>query len=162
MIGEIVPFAGSVSPNENWLPCDGRELDREDYPDLFTVIGTAYGSTSGTTFNIPDLRGRVAVSYGQGPGLENYVRGEQFGEETHQLTTDEMPNHTHIDTGHFHSTGNSGSALAVAPGELPVLIPNPVPAITGTASADIGYTGENEPHNNRQPSLAILYLIVAR
>lgn len=163
VIGEIIPFAGSISPDDNWFPCDGRSLNRADFPDLFTVIGTAYGSSSSSTFNLPDLRGRTMVSIGQGNGLDNdYVLGQTFGEDSHTLTVDELATHNHADSGHYHSTGNSSTALAVSPGELPVLIPNPVPSVTGSASANIGNTGSGEAHENRQPSIAVLYLIVVR
>lgn len=160
MIGEIIPYAGNVSPQANWIPCDGRTLLRANYPDLFAVIGTNYGSSSVDNFNIPDLRSRTTVSVGQGSGLSEYTLGQTFGTETHELTSNEMPQHTHIDAGHYHTTGNSATGLAVAPGELPVLVPNPIPALTGSASANIGNAGNSQAHENRQPSIAINYLIV--
>lgn len=162
VIGEIFAYAGQTSPNENWIPCDGRELSRQEYPDLYNVIGTTYGSSGPTTFLIPDLRGRALIGIGQGAGLSSYALGDKVGAEAIQLTADELAIHSHTDSGHYHSTGNSASALAVAPGELPVLTPNPIPTVTGTASANIGNTGGNEAHENRQPSIAINYLIVAR
>lgn len=160
MVGEIVAYAGNASPQANWIPCDGRSLLRADYPDLFAVIGTNYGSSNVNNFNIPDLRSRTIVSVGQGTGLSEYTLGQTFGTETHELTSNEMPQHTHVDSGHYHTTGNSATGLAVAPGELPVLVPNPVPGLTGSASANIGNAGSSQAHENRQPSIAINYLIV--
>lgn len=162
MVGEIVAYAGQTSPNSNWIPCDGRSLGRSEYPDLYNVIGTTYGSSSLENFMVPNFCGRTLVSIGQGASTHFYNLGETFGEEAHELTVDELATHTHSDTGHMHTTGNSATGLAVAPGELPVLVPNPVPALTGSASANITNTGSGSAHENRQPSIAILYLIVAK
>lgn len=147
VIGEIIAFAGAISPDVRWLPCDGASLLRVDYPDLFAVIGTAYGAVDSSHFNLPDLRGRAPISAGMGPGLSARAIGDSFGEEAHTLTEAELASHA-------HTQGNSLSSLAVMPGEGPVLTPNPIPAWTGN-------TGGNAPHNNMQPSLAINYLIVA-
>lgn len=147
VIGEIVTYAGSTSPDPKWLPCDGSSLLRVDYPDLFTVIGTIYGAADGTHFNLPDLRGRVAVGDGSGPGLTPRAAGDVFGEETHTLTIGELASHV-------HGTGNSVLIATATPPPIDVLGPNPFPAVTGS-------TGNDDPHNNIQPSLAINYLIVA-
>lgn len=59
--GELVPFAGAVAPS-GWLICDGSAIGRQAYPDLFVVIGTTWGPGDGaSTFNLPDMRGRVPV-----------------------------------------------------------------------------------------------------
>jgi len=147
VIGEIITFAGPTSPDPKWLTCDGSSLLRTDYPDLFTVIGTTYGAADGTHFNIPDLRGRAAVGSGTGSGLSPRAAGDSFGEETHTLTIGELASHV-------HGTGNSVLIATATPPPLDVLGPNPFPAITGS-------TGNDDPHNNLQPSLVINYLIVA-
>jgi len=147
VIGEIIPFAGSVSPSSNWIICDGSSLIRADFPDLFSVIGTTYGAVDGSHFNIPDLRGRAPVGSGAGPGLSARSTGDSFGEETHTLTIGELASHV-------HGTGNSVLIATATPPPLDVLGPNPFPAITGS-------TGNDDPHNNIQPSLAINFLIVA-
>lgn len=70
VIGEIVTFAGSTNPNPGqWLLCDGASLDRATYTELFTCIGTTYGSVDSSHFNLPDLRGRTIVGVGTGSGL---------------------------------------------------------------------------------------------
>lgn len=147
MIGEIITYAGSTSPDARWLPCDGSSLIRVDYPDLFNVIGTVYGAADGTHFNIPDLRGRVPLGVGTGSGLTPRSLADSFGEETHVLTVGELASHV-------HSTGNSALLGTSVPPPLDALGPNPFPASTGS-------TGNDDPHNNMQPSLAINYLIVA-
>lgn len=147
MIGEIIAYAGPTSPDARWLPCDGSSLLRVDYPDLFNVVGVVYGSTDSSHFNLPDLRGRAVVGVGSGPGLSPRSLGDNFGEETHVLTIGELASHV-------HNTGNSALLGTSAPPPLDALGPNPFPAITDS-------TGNDDPHNNMQPSLAINYLIVA-
>lgn len=162
MIGEIVTFAGADSPKPTWLVCDGSEVLIASYPDLYTVIGDTYGAASADHFRLPDLRGRVPAGNGTGEGLSPVAIGQKYGEEAHVLTEGELATHSHIDSGHTHTTGNSFTGAAVMPGEGPVLIPNPIPASTGSASANIGNTGSNDPHNTIGPRLGVLYLIVAR
>lgn len=147
VIGEIITYAGSTSPSSNWLPCDGSSLLRVDYPDLFDVIGTIYGAADSTHFSVPDLRGRDAIGLGTGAGLSSRAIGDSFGEETHVLTVGEL-------AAHVHSTGNSVLLGTLAPIPFDGLGPNPLPAVTGS-------TGNDDPHNNMQPSLVINYLIVA-
>lgn len=162
VIGEIVPFAGASSPFVGkWLLCDGSSLLRADYPDLFGLVGTAYGSTDGNHFNLPDLRGRVPIMAGTASGLTPRSLGDVIGEETHVLSTAELATHTHVDSGHNHSTGNSILIATATPPPLDVLGPNLLPAFTGSASANIQNEGSNTPHNNIQPSLAINFFIVA-
>jgi len=147
MIGEIIPYAGPTSPDSRWLPCDGSSLLRVDYPDLFNVIGTVYGAADSTHFSIPDLRGRAPIGLGTGSGLSPRSLGDSFGEETHVLSVGELAAHT-------HTTGNSAVLGTSAPPPFDALGPNPFPASTGS-------TGNDDPHNNMQPSLALNYLIVA-
>jgi microcystin-dependent protein len=147
MIGEIIPYAGSSSPLSNWLACDGSSLLRADYPDLFVVIGTTYGSADGTHFNLPDLRGRAAIAMGTGTGLTPRTIGDSIGEETHQLTTSELAAHSHSE---ITAVPALGAAIVGVP------VPSAVPGISSTGNA-----GGDAAHNNIQPSLAINYLIVA-
>lgn len=147
VIGEVIAYAGPISPDSRWLLCDGSSLLRVDYPDLFSVIGTVYGAADSTHFNLPDLRGRVPLAAGTGVGLSPRALGDSFGEETHTLTVGELAAHT-------HTTGNSAVLGTSAPPPLDALGPNPFTAFTGS-------TGNDDPHNNMQPSLAINYLIVA-
>jgi microcystin-dependent protein len=97
-----------------WLKCDGRSVSRTTYADLFAIIGTSFGSSSGTTFNLPDCRGRVLGTLGQGAGLTNRTLGQNAGEETHTMTTAEMPAHTHTGTtvsnGSHNHTGTIDSS----------------------------------------------------
>ncbi len=94
-IGTTFMFAGFIPP-EGYILCDGRAVSRQEYKELFDVIGTTWGGGDGsTTFNLPDLRGRVAVGAGHGNGLSSRVLAEVFGTESYILTPAEIPSHTH-------------------------------------------------------------------
>lgn len=105
--GSIVAFASETAP-AGWLACNGQALSRTTYAALFAVIGTTYGAGDGsTTFNVPNLRGRVPVGLDTGQAEFN-VMAESGGAKTHTLTTAEMPSHTHTQNSHNH-TQNSHS-----------------------------------------------------
>ena len=90
--GAITQYAGAAAPS-GWLICNGAAVSRETYGALFGAIGTTYGVGNGsTTFNLPDLRGRVPV--GKNTGTFSALGGTG-GQETHALTTAEIPTHTH-------------------------------------------------------------------
>lgn len=162
VIGEVITWAGSASPDPKWLLCDGASLLRADYPDLFAVIGTIYGAADGTHFNIPDLRGRVPLGVGTGPGLSSYSPGDSGGEETHTLVTSETPSHSHSDSGHTHTEGIAAPSVGAAITGVPV--PSAIPAVgaTGLGFAGLSSTGGDGSHNNIQPYIALSYLIVAQ
>lgn len=97
-VGTIMLWPNVEAPN-GWLNCDGRELDIDEYRELFDVIGVTYGNGNGlSTFNIPDYRGRIGLGYGLGVGLTNRVLGVMGGEEAHILSIAEIPAHTHANT----------------------------------------------------------------
>lgn len=114
-LGTIIDYAGSTDPSPptgTWLLCDGRAISRATYVDLFTIIGTTFGTGDGsTTFNIPDLRGRVGAGpddMGTAAGSANRLTaadalGNASGAEKHTLTTGEMPSHTHTQDSHNHT-----------------------------------------------------------
>lgn len=162
VIGEIVWFAGTANPNPgNWLDCDGRSVLRVDYPDLFAVVGTAYGAADSTHFNIPDMRGRAPISTGSGSGLTTRTLGDLIGEETHTITTAESAGHTHIDGGHTHTEITAILAVGAAITGVPVPSATPGIGTTGVGNASLDTVGGNDPHNNIQPSIALNCYIVA-
>jgi len=162
VIGEIITWSTSTSPDPNWLICDGSSLLRANYPDLFAVIGSTYGSADGTHFNLPDLQGRVPLGFGSGMGLSIYSPGDVGGEETHQLISSETPSHSHSDTGHTHSEGIALPAVGAAIVGVPIPSAIPAASATGLGFANISITGGDGAHNNLQPYLALNYLIVAK
>ena len=104
--GMIYMFAGNSAPS-GYLMCDGSAVSREDYSLLFAVIGTAFGNGDGsTTFNLPDLSGRVAMGASQ-----SHAQGSTGGTETCTLTVDNLPSHLHEVPQHGHGS----SILATTP-----------------------------------------------
>ena len=103
--GDLKPTAAAVAP-QGWLLCNGQQYSRGDYAVLFNVIGLAWtGTDDGSTFNVPDLRGRAPIGAGQGAGLTNRLVGQRGGEESHVLNTNEMPLHGHAVSDPPHSHG---------------------------------------------------------
>lgn len=103
IIGSIVMFAGMIPPN-GWLICDGSPVSRETFSSLFNVIGTSYGEGDGeSTFNIPDLKGRVIIGTS-----DNHSLASIGGEENHGLILNELSEHSHSVPQHGH--GNSFTA----------------------------------------------------
>lgn len=100
--GSITQYAGSSAPT-GWLLCDGSAVSRTTYSDLFSLISTTYGVGDGsTTFNLPDLKGKIPVGYNSSDGDFDAL-GETGGAKTHTLTSDEMPSHTHTQNSHTHT-----------------------------------------------------------
>lgn len=162
MIGELIAYAGSASPDTaRYLFCDGASVLRGDYPDLFAVIGTAYGSADSTHFNVPDLRGRSPAGVGTGTGLTAVTLGESYGEETHVLTVGELAQHSHSDTGHTHGEGTAIPTIINGGLEAPASSATPSVGTTGVGYANLGNTGSNDAHNTVGPRLGVNYLIVA-
>src|SRR5512140_216933 len=112
-IGEIVMFAGNFAPR-SWALCNGQLLPIAQNTALFSILGTTYGGDGRTTFALPDLRGRVPVHPGQGPGLSNYVLGEMAGTENTTLLINNMPAHNHT----LNAVSDAGDTAAPA-GALP-------------------------------------------
>jgi microcystin-dependent protein len=160
--GMIVPFAGSVVP-AGWLPCDGSTISRTTYANLFSAIGIVWGGGDGsTTFNLPDLRGRTPIGAGQGPNLTNRTLGQTLGEETHILSKEEMPAHSHgvNDPGHQHGLyfgtpggGDNNFGETFSAGKVNTYTAS---ALTGISIQD---AGGGAAHNNMQPSIAVGYII---
>ena len=98
-IGMIVGFGGNFAPR-GWAHCHGQLLPISQNQALFSILGTTYGGDGRTTFALPDLRGRAPIGEGSGPGLSPVGLGERGGAESHVLTTQEMPAHSHGATLH--------------------------------------------------------------
>lgn len=146
-IGSVFQFAGQTAPNK-YLLCQGQEVSREDYSDLFNIIGTLYGEGDGTTtFNIPNISGRVPVGIDSTDELFNTI-GNKGGEKEHTLTISEMPRHNHP-----IGTNANGNAVSGS-GRWPWL-DNEIP------NRSTLYTGGDQPHNNLQPYIVFNYIIKA-
>ena len=173
-IGTIQAYSGTTPPN-GWLLCDGSAISRSTYSDLFSVIDTTYGIGDGSytlqwidsnndgimqpgeminimsTFNLPDLRGRTIIGTDNMGGTSANIvigannLGKKGGSETHTLTIDEMPSHTH---GYW---GGTGSQWADYQTSFHV-DRDPGPQTTDPAGGD-------QPHNNMQPYITLNYII---
>lgn len=156
-IGEIRIFAGNFAP-AGWNFCDGAMLPISQFQALFALIGTTYGGDGQQTFALPDLRGRVPVHQGQGPGLSNRVIGESGGTESVTLTVAQIPAHNHS----LRATSALSSGAAGAGGVLAATAVNmygtAAPA-TPMATQAVGAQGGSQPHNNMAPFLGINYII---
>lgn len=161
-VGAASLFFGASAPT-GWLFCDGSAVSRTTYAALFTAIGTTYGTGNGTTtFNLPDLRGRIPMGAGTGArsgesgsgvisggsALTARSLGTWGGEETHLLTADESGVQEHAHATHMGATGASGTTIAG----------------TANVSATVGTTELQsadavDPHNTVQPFLVVNVIV---
>lgn len=134
----------SSTPPDDWMILDGRALNRLEYSELFTVIGTTFGSGDGsTTFNIPDCRGVVTAGYNSGSTNFGSL-GKKVGTETHTLTTDQIPSHNHKYTKTTCTISHSADMTFVN---------TAVGNYNTDTNATTGSTGGGKAHNNIQPTL---------
>jgi microcystin-dependent protein len=161
-LGEVQIFGFGYAPYQ-WSICNGALVGVRQNSALFALLGVNYGGDGTQTFGLPNLFEQAACSQGQGPGLSRRVVGEPFGLASVSLNSSEMPAHNHTTgpfagrgstktpgptTGAFLSTGTSKTFFA------PPVSPNAV-----MAPGEIGISGSSQPHENRQPFLALNYSI---
>lgn len=144
--GTVQMFAGASIPS-GWLECDGSAVSRTTYAGLFSAISTTWGVGDGsTTFNLPDLRGRVPIGVGTGVGLTARTLADTGGEEAHALTEAELAQHNHAAaSGSFAVTGSGLSST------------------TGTADlgseANTANAGSGTAHENMPPFAAVKFMV---
>jgi len=158
-LGEMRLFSGNFEP-DGWMYCNGRLLPIVMYPDLYSVIGNTYGGDGRTTFAIPDLRGRVPMGTGAGPGLTNRLLGQEGGAENVILDVTQLPSHDHT----LRATNSSATQTAPAGNILArAATPQYLNAATSVimGSDSIGATGSNSPHPNMQPFSVLQFIIAA-
>jgi len=182
-VGAVTPYT-SLTPPTGWLLADGSAVSRTTYLDLFDVVGTSFGAGDGlTTFNLPDLTGRVPVGRDSGDSSFNGL-GETGGAKTHTLTLAELASHAHSTPSHSHSFSGSqshshghteffgsitgfaspGSGLTVRgdTDNFPLTTDAATVTISGTTGGAAPTTNNNgggNAHNNLQPYIALPYII---
>ena len=157
-VGEIRMFAGNFAPR-GWAFCDGQLLAVSQNDALFSLLGTIYGGDGRTTFGLPDLRGRIPIHAGHGPGLSERRLGAKGGAETVTLTVNQMPSHTHAmqaSTGLAQDSTPQGRVLARTTG-VDLYIGDP--ALENMNSESITNVGGSRSHTNLMPFLCVHFII---
>jgi microcystin-dependent protein len=161
-IGEIKIVGFNFAPR-GWADCNGQLLSIAQNSALFSLFGTYYGGDGRNTFGLPDLRGRLPMHVGQGPGLSSRLLGQEGGTETNSLTQNQMPAHSHAGTvvtsaQEGDRTDPSGSYLARTEDPL-----QPYGGATGgtmaAGSVEIGATGAGQAVNNMPPYLVLRFVV---
>ena len=157
-ISQIQTFGFNYAP-PGWAMCHGQLLEITKYQALFSLIGTTYGGDGRTTFGLPDLRGRLALHQGNGPGLTPRIIGQKGGAESITLTKETIPPHTHS----MHARGEpatsrkpSGNLLG-GPPQGPIYRAGNTDATLSSES--IGQTGGSQAFTNMKPFLGITWCI---
>ena len=154
-LGELRLFPYNFAPR-GWAFCSGQIMSISQNTALFALLGTTFGGNGQTTFALPDLRGRAALSSGQGPGLSSYVLGENGGTENVTLIQNQMPMHNHM------VNASTADATATRPtGAVLTSGGSYAAASDGTVMNPqmIGVAGGSQPHQNMQPYLVLNYCI---
>ncbi|MEP6539640.1 MAG: tail fiber protein [Bryobacteraceae bacterium] len=162
------PFLGQLAlvgfnfPPYKWAFCQGQLMSIAQNTALFSLLGTTYGGDGRVTFGLPDLRGRIPIGNGQGPGLTDRQLGDLGGDESHTLTLLETPGHGHpvpvnagrpegLTTPVNNYLGNPQAGTPYAPGNSP-LNQHLAPAMSLA-------TGGSQPHENRAPVIGLNWVI---
>jgi microcystin-dependent protein len=177
-IAEIKMFGGNFAPR-GYAYCDGQLLPISQNTALFSLIGTTYGGDGRTTMGLPDLRGRVAIHAGTGPGLSTYRLGQRGGAENVTLNTNQIPSHNHTastdltivatlkaDAGTGDNDAPEANVLArknrtkIYSGDAPnVSMHADSIEMTASAATTVDNSGGSQSHENRMPYLTINYII---
>jgi len=153
-LGMIVWFGFNFAPR-GWVQCNGQLLLIAQNTALFSLLGTYYGGNGTSTFAVPDLRGRLPLHQGQGPGLSNYSIGEVLGSENAALQTANMPAHNHL------IASNTTGGGKVYPGPSHFFGPAPTDKIYATTSdttmapTSLSMTGSGQAFSILNPSLTL-------
>ncbi|MGH6614345.1 phage tail protein [Sphingomonas sp.] len=164
-VAEIRIF-GFNFPPRGWAFCAGQILPISQNTALFSLLGTTYGGNGQTTFALPNLQGRSPMAPGQGPGLSDYVLGEESGVDNVTLLISEIPAHDHVlnaatlnpaNPAQNVPTPNSGAQLGISnPGNAYSSVATPAVALANEA---LQPRGGGQPHNNMQPYLTLNFCI---
>jgi microcystin-dependent protein len=165
-LGEIRMVGFNFAPR-GWAFCDGQLLPISQNTALFSLLGTTYGGDGRTTFGLPDLRGRVPIHAGNGPGLSSYRQGQKGGTEEVTLITNQIPSHSHTAAGTAAAVSGAGDSKTPTGSTWASLSRENAYSSTaadGTMAANnvnvtVNNAGGGQSHTNVQPFLAIYFCI---
>ena len=159
MMGEIRLMAGDRIPT-GWAACDGSLLPIARNEALFSLLGTIYGGDGRTTFALPDLRGRVPVHRGQGPGLSQRRLGVTAGHETVTLTPDDLPAHSHgVSADAADGTTENPAEAVIAASAAAQRFRTAATPAARMADGAVTDTGGGDAHDNMAPFVAVTAII---
>jgi microcystin-dependent protein len=152
-VGEIRMFAGTFAP-AGWSFCDGQPLPISENETLYQLIGTTYGGDGQSTFNLPDLRGRLPLHQGNG-----FPVSQAAGVEQVTLTSQQMPVHAHplLATTAVGTAASPQNSLLAASGSSNVYRQGP--GAVALSNQTVGPAGGSQPHTNLQPYLCVDFII---
>lgn len=157
-VGEIRMFAGNFAPR-GWAFCEGQLLAVSQNDALFSLFGTIYGGDGRTTFGLPDMRGRLPIHAGTGPGLSPRRLGAKSGAENVTLTVNQLPSHTHplqASTTLGEAVSPQGNVLAAGDGINHYTASDP---FTQMSSQMVTHTGGSRSHTNLMPFLCVNFIV---
>ena len=159
-IGQVTMFGGNFAPR-GYALCEGQLLSINAYSALFSILGTTYGGDGRTNFGLPDLRGRVSIQQGNGPGLSHYALGQRGGSELETLTTAQLPAHQHgVECDNGSGDGFSPpDKLYAGAADRALIYGDPVQPTQLMHANMIEPAGGGQSHTNVQPYLAINFII---
>ena len=159
-VGEIRMFAGNFAPR-GWALADGQLLAISGNDALFSLYGTIYGGDGRTTFALPDLRGRIPIHAGTGPGLSPRALGSKSGAEKASVSNAQLPSHTHAwaATATAATSSNPSGAGLANPANTDVLQDDTTGNLVAMAGNMITNTGGSQQHDNVQPFLCINFIV---
>ncbi|MCB2067108.1 MAG: phage tail protein [Erythrobacter sp.] len=166
-IGEI-QITGTTFCPRGYFSAEGQLLQIAQYSALFSLLGTTYGGDGRTTFALPDLRGRVPMGQGSGPGLTNWPLGSQTGTQTNTMTSAQLPSHSHVasvNVARVNATTRSPVGMSFSRAADSAYDETAVPSPTYQMNAGtltIDNAGNSQPINNLQPSLVLRFCVAAQ
>lgn len=153
-LGQLALVGFNFAP-QGWALCQGQLLSIAQNSALFSLLGTTYGGDGVTTFALPDLRGRAALGFGQGPGLQNYTQGQTSGAESVTLIQQQIPAHSHsVACAAEEASASSPTGQLLANATIYAATAN-----GAMSPAMIGPAGGNQPHDNMPPYLVLNWII---
>jgi microcystin-dependent protein len=156
-LGQLMPISWNYAP-KGWAFCNGQLLPINQDQALFSLLGTTYGGDGRTNFALPNLQGRIPISFSG-----NFVQGQVGGEIAHTVSISELPAHTHQLNASTVGTGllpkPNGNSPGAPTGTPPRSLYGPAQNLVGMAAQSVSNIGGSQPHENEQPYLVINWVI---